>query len=71
LLGTPDRTQGCELQVTQELIANSIGVRREGITYARGYIRVLDRKDLKDRVCECYSIVAKEHSRLLRDRASM
>jgi CRP-like cAMP-binding protein len=80
LLLSLDRSQGRELQVTQELIAEMIGVRREGITqaagrlqkdnlirYARGHITILDRTGLEQRVCECYSAVVKEYSRLLRD----
>jgi CRP-like cAMP-binding protein len=80
LLDTEDRTQGSELLMTHELIAYALGVRREGITgaavhlqkaglvsYARGHLRILDRQGLEDRVCECYSTVAKEYSRLLCD----
>ena len=64
--------------MTQELIANMLGVRREGVTeaagklqaegliqYSRGRITVLDRKQLEARVCECYSVVKKEYDRLL------
>jgi Mn-dependent DtxR family transcriptional regulator len=64
--------------MTQELIANMLGVRREGVTesalklqkaglisYARGHIRVLDRKGLENRTCECYEVVKKEYERLL------
>jgi CRP-like cAMP-binding protein len=82
LLGL-DRSQGKELQVTQEFIAEMLGVRREGITqaaghlqkdglirYARGHILILDRTGLEHRVCECYSAVAKVYSRLLRDPPS-
>jgi len=78
LLMNLDRLQGCELMVTQELIANLLGVRREGVTesagklqrlelirYARGHVRVLDRKGLEERVCECYRVVKKEYERLL------
>jgi CRP-like cAMP-binding protein len=80
LLLSLDRSQGSELLVTQEVIAGTIGVRREGITeaarqlqrdglirYARGHIRILDRPGLERRVCECYATVTKEYSRLLRD----
>ena len=64
--------------MTQELIANMLGVRREGVTeaagrlqaeglieYRRGRIRVLDRPRLETRVCECYAVVKKEYDRLL------
>jgi CRP-like cAMP-binding protein len=80
LLLSLDRSQGMEHHVTQELIAEMIGVRREGVTvaaghlqkdglirYARGHIRILNRTGLEQRVCECYSAVAKEYSRLLSD----
>jgi CRP-like cAMP-binding protein len=73
-----DRLQGNELVMTQELIANMLGVRREGVTesalklqqaglikYARGHISVLDRKGLEARSCECYGVVKKEYDRLL------
>jgi len=79
LLGL-DRSEGNQLMVTQELIAQMLGVRREGIAmaagqlqndgfirYARGHIRVLDRAGLEHGVCECYSIVEKEYLRLMRD----
>lgn len=78
LLLSLDRLSGDELVMTQELIANMLGVRREGVTeaalklqrsgfirYARGHITVLDREALEDRVCECYSVVKKEYDRLL------
>jgi CRP-like cAMP-binding protein len=81
LLCTLDRSAETELRMTQELIANALGVRREGVTqaavmlkkaelleYGRGYMRIRDRKGLEDRVCECYSAVANESSRLLRVR---
>jgi CRP-like cAMP-binding protein len=80
LLLSLDRSQGRELQVTQELISEMLGVRREGVTqaaghlqkdglirYARGRITILDRTGLEHRVCECYPAVVKEYSRLLRD----
>lgn len=80
LLTTLDRLPSNELTMTQELIANMIGVRREAITeaaqrlqqlgfirYRRGHITVLDRAGLKSRVCECYGVVKKEYDRLLRD----
>jgi CRP-like cAMP-binding protein len=78
LLLSLDRLQGSELSMTQELIANMLGVRREGVTqaagklqddgliqYSRGRIKVLDRKRLEGRVCECYAVVKKEYDRLL------
>ena len=78
LLLSLDRLQGNELVMTQELIANMLGVRREGVTeaalnlqrlglirYARGHITVLDRKGLEERTCECYSVVKREYDRLL------
>ena len=81
LLLSLDRLSGNELVMTQELIANMLGVRREGVTeaalklqrlgmisYARGHIKVLDRPALEARVCECYSVVKKEYDRLLPHR---
>jgi CRP-like cAMP-binding protein len=78
LLLSLDRLQGNELVMTQELIANMLGVRREGVTegalklqhdglirYARGRITVLNRKGLEKRTCECYAVVKKEYDRLL------
>ena len=78
LLLSLDRLQGNELVMTQELIANMLGVRREGVTegalklqraglirYARGRISVLDRPGLEKRACECYGVVKKEYDRLL------
>jgi CRP-like cAMP-binding protein len=78
LLLSMDRLQGNELVMTQELIANMLGVRREGVTeaalklqaagliqYARGHITVLDRPGLERRTCECYAVVKKEYDRLL------
>jgi CRP-like cAMP-binding protein len=78
LLLSLDRLQGNELVMTQELIANMLGVRREGVTdgalklqkaglirYLRGHITVLDRKGLEQRTCECYAVVKKEYERLL------
>ncbi len=80
LLLSLDRLRGNELIMTQELIANMLGVRREGVTeaalklqklgliqYARGHIRVLDRAGLETRVCECYAVVKGEYDRLLPD----
>jgi CRP-like cAMP-binding protein len=81
LLLSLDRLEGSELVMTQELIANMLGVRREGVTegalklqkagliqYARGRITVLDRKGLEDRTCECYAVVKREYDRLLPSR---
>jgi CRP-like cAMP-binding protein len=78
LLLSLDRLRGNELRMTQELIANMLGVRREGVTeaalklqaaglirYARGHITVLDRSALEQRTCECYAVVKKEYDRLL------
>jgi CRP-like cAMP-binding protein len=78
LLLSLDRLRGNELRMTQELIANMLGVRREGVTdaalklqasglirYARGHITVLDRPGLERRTCECYAVVKKEYDRLL------
>jgi len=78
LLLSLDRLPGNELRMTQELIANMLGVRREGVTeaagqlqaaglihYSRGRITILDRTGLERRVCECYSVVKKEFDRLL------
>ena len=78
LLLSLDRLDGNELKMTQELIANMLGVRREGVTeaalslqsaglisYARGHIKVLDRIALEQRTCECYAVVKKEYDRLL------
>ena len=78
LLLSLDRLPANELVMTQELIANMLGVRREGVTeaagklqadglieYSRGKITVLDREHLEARVCECYAVVKKEYDRLL------
>jgi len=78
LLLSLDRLDGPDLVMTQELIANMLGVRREGVTeaavklqklklirYARGRIMVLNREGLEARVCECYAVVKKEYDRLL------
>lgn len=78
LLMSLDRLKGNELVMTQELIANMLGVRREGVTesalklqraglirYARGHITVLDRPGLERRTCECYQVVKTEYDRLL------
>jgi CRP-like cAMP-binding protein len=81
LLLSLDRLQGNDLVMTQELIANMLGVRREGVTeaalslqkvglirYARGHISVLDRAGLEQRTCECYAVVKNEFDRLLPER---
>ena len=78
LLLSLDRLHGTELVMTQELIANMLGVRRVGVTeaagklqadglihYSRGKITVLDRPKLEARVCECYAAVKRESNRLL------
>ena len=78
LLLSLDRLPSEELTMTQELIANMLGVRREGVTeaagqlqsaglirYSRGRITVLDRARLEERVCECYAVVKREFDRLL------
>jgi CRP-like cAMP-binding protein len=78
LLLSLDRLSSNELSMTQELIANMLGVRREGVTeaarklqaeelihYSRGKITVLDRPKLEARVCECYAVVKREYDRLL------
>ena len=80
LLLSLDRLPANELSMTQELIANMLGVRREGVTeaagklqtaglirYSRGRITVLDRPGLEKRVCECYEVVRQEFHRLLPD----
>ncbi|MGO9514445.1 MAG: Crp/Fnr family transcriptional regulator [Steroidobacteraceae bacterium] len=78
LLLSLDRLRDNELVMTQELIANMLGVRREGVTgaalrlqeaglirYTRGHITILDRAGLEKRTCECYAVVKKEYDRLL------
>lgn len=78
LLLSMDRLNGPELNMTQELIANMLGVRREGVTeaaaklqdlgvieYRRGHIKILDRPQLEQRSWECYAVVKKESDRLL------
>jgi len=78
LLLSLDRLRGNELAMTQELISNMLGVRREGVTeaagklqrlnlikYSRGRITVLDRPGLERQVCECYEVVRRETQRLL------
>ncbi len=84
LLLSLDRLQSDQLNMTQELIANMLGVRREGVTaaalklqeaglirYSRGYISVLDRPGLEQRSCECYAVVKKEYDRLLPARLAV
>jgi hypothetical protein len=84
LLQSLDCQQGSELVMTQELIANMLGVRREGVTeaalnlqrtglirYARGHISVLDRRGLEQRSCECYAVVKNEYDRLLPKQESV
>jgi len=83
LLLSLDRLPSNELTMTQELIANMLGVRREGVTeaagnlqraglieYRRGHITVLDRPGLEARSCECYAVVKKESDRLMPDSAT-
>jgi CRP-like cAMP-binding protein len=78
LLLSRDRLPSDELLMTQELIANMLGVRREGVTeaagklqtaglirYQRGHITVVDRAGLEARACECYAVVKREYDRLL------
>jgi CRP-like cAMP-binding protein len=78
LLLSLDRLPSPELLMTQELIANMLGVRREGVTeaagklqhagvisYQRGHIKVLDRPKLEGMSCECYEVVRRETARLL------
>lgn len=78
LLLSLDRFGSNELAMTQELIANMLGVRREGVTeaalkvqkaglikYTRGHITILDRPGLEKRTCECYQVVKTEYERLL------
>ncbi|ABE36442.1 cyclic nucleotide-binding domain protein [Paraburkholderia xenovorans LB400] len=80
LLLSLDRLPSNELRMTQELIANMLGVRRSGVTeaalklqdaglirYSHGHIEVLDRPGLEKRVCECYNVVKQEFDRLLPD----
>ena len=80
LLLSLDRVDALELRMTQQLIADMLGVRREGVTesarklqdwgcirYSRGLIKVVDREGLERRVCECYSVVNREYGRLLHE----
>jgi CRP-like cAMP-binding protein len=84
LLLSLDRLQGEEIVMTQELIANMLGVRREGVTeaalklqkagiisYSRGRIAVLDRAGLEKLTCECYAVVKREYDRLLPPRQAV
>lgn len=84
LLLSLDRLESNQLVMTQELIANMLGVRREGVTdsaiklqnaglirYTRGHISVLDRLGLEKRTCECYAVVKKEYDRLLPDKKAI
>jgi CRP-like cAMP-binding protein len=73
-----DRVKADDLVMTQELIADMLGVRREGVTvaagrlqddgaisYIRGHIKILDRQKLETIACECYKVVKDEFDRLL------
>jgi CRP-like cAMP-binding protein len=84
LLLSLDRLTSNELVMTQELIANMLGVRREGVTeaalkvqkagfikYSRGRITILDRKGLEQRTCECYAVVKAEYERLLPNKLAV
>lgn len=84
LLLSLDRLNNNELVMTQELIANMLGVRREGVTeaalkvqkaglikYARGHISILDRLGLEQRTCECYQVVKTEYERLLPEKLAV
>lgn len=84
LLLSMDRLTGNHMIMTQELIANMLGVRREGVTaaagslqkaglirYTRGKIEVIDRAGLEARTCECYGVVKKEYDRLLPELTAM
>jgi len=84
LLLSLDRLPTSELSMTQELIANMLGVRREGVTeaagklqkagliqYSRGHITVLDRPALERQACECYQVVKKETDRLLPEEIAL
>jgi CRP-like cAMP-binding protein len=83
LLMALDRSPSTQLVMTHELVAGTLGVRREGITeaagklqqagfirYRRGHITVLERSGLESQVCECYAVVRNELKRLLSDRSS-
>jgi hypothetical protein len=82
LLASLDRSSGDDLSMTHDLIATTLGVRREGVTqaaiklqkagiirYSRGRITVLDRAGLEAASCECYSVVKREYDRLLAERS--
>ena len=84
LLLSADRLPSKELKMTQQLIANMLGVRREGVTeaagrlqdagmirYSRGHITILDRPKLERTVCECYAVVKQEFDRLLPDEVAI
>lgn len=84
LLLSLDRLPGNQLNMTQELIANMLGVRREGVTeaalkvqkagfikYARGHITILDRSGLEQRTCECYQVVKTEYDRILPNKIAI
>jgi CRP-like cAMP-binding protein len=84
ILAMHDRVPGGEIPVTHQLIAEMLGVRREGVTeaasrlkskgvinYGRGKIRVLDRGGLEACACECYGVVRSEYERLLGERAAL
>ncbi len=84
LLLSLDRLSGNRLTMTQELIANMLGVRREGVTdaagklqklgvisYNRGQVTVLDRPRLETLTCECYAVVKREEDRLLTHSAAL
>lgn len=84
LLLSLDRLTSNELIMTQELIANMLGVRREGVTeaalkvqkaglikYTRGHITILDRLGLEKRTCECYNVVRLEYARLLPEKIAV
>ncbi|HYV41440.1 MAG TPA: helix-turn-helix domain-containing protein, partial [Thermoanaerobaculia bacterium] len=78
LLMSHDRVSGDEIVLTQEFLAEMLGVRRAGVTrvaamlkrrkvidYRRGRIRILDRKGLEKAACECYEFIRSEHERLV------
>jgi CRP-like cAMP-binding protein len=84
LLLSLDRLKTNQLNMTQELIANMLGVRREGVTeaalkvqkaglisYSRGHITIIDRAGLETRTCECYKVVKEEYDRLLPESLSI
>ena len=84
ILSSLDRLPSNELTMTQDLIAEMLGVRRESVTdaagklqkagliqYSRGHIAVLDRAGLEAQVCECYAVVKREYDRLLRPNTAL